>query len=200
MTEKFCELIKLIEPCPEYIIIVATGRLTTLATLFLLYPNLMNRVCSYSIMGGVFLFPGNVTAVSEAKFYGDPIAANIVMKNTKNATIYPLNVTQRALITPEMIDIINKEGTGQAKRIKPVIDFYYENFYKKEYPGIRGSPIHDLLPFISFINDDIFEYKKSSVWISTINDVTRGQSVAVDFNYQAFKDEFIRTILKSDCP
>ncbi len=31
---------------------------------------------------------------------------------------------------------------------------------KKEYPGIGGSPIHDLLPFISFINDSIFEYKK----------------------------------------
>lgn len=119
-----------------------------------------------------------------------------------------------------MVDIIDKEGTGQAKLIKPMIDFYYENFYKKEYPGIAGSPIHDLLPFISFINDDIFEYKKSAVWISTTNDVTRGQSVAdfrkiaepttfdnrpiqkiaVEFNYQAFKDEFMRTILKPDCP
>ncbi|MHD0301025.1 nucleoside hydrolase, partial [Rhodococcus qingshengii] len=43
--ENFCELIKLIEPCPEDIIIVATGRLTTLATLFLLYPNIMDRIC-----------------------------------------------------------------------------------------------------------------------------------------------------------
>ncbi|EJR55053.1 hypothetical protein IIM_01993 [Bacillus cereus VD107] len=54
--ENFCELIKLIEPCPEDIIIVATGRLTTLATLFLLYPNLMNRVCSYYIMAALFYF------------------------------------------------------------------------------------------------------------------------------------------------
>ena len=98
--ENFCELIKLIEPCPEDIIIVATGRLTTLATLFLLYPNLMNRVCSYYIMGGVFLFPGNVTPVSEANFYGDPIAANIVMKYAQNATIYPLNVTQACTYYP----------------------------------------------------------------------------------------------------
>ena len=53
------------------------------------------------------------------------------MKYAKNATIYPLNVTQQALITPEMVDIINnKEGTGQ-KLIKPMIDFYYENFIKK---------------------------------------------------------------------
>ncbi len=55
-----------------------------------------------------------------------------------------------------------------------MIDFYYENFYKKEYLGISGSPIHDLLPFISLINDNIFEYKKSAIWISTTNDQTRG--------------------------
>lgn len=55
-----------------------------------------------------------------------------------------------------------------------MIDFYYENFYKKEYLGIRGSPIHNLLPFISLINDNIFEYKKSAIWISTTNDQTRG--------------------------
>lgn len=58
--------------------------------------------------GGAFLFSGNVTPVSEANFYGDPIAANIVMKYAKKATIYLINVTQRALITPEMVDIINK--------------------------------------------------------------------------------------------
>ena len=80
------------------------------------------------------------------------------MKYAKNAHIYPLNVTQEALITPEMVDIINKEGTGQAKLIKPMIDFIMRTFIK-EYHGIAGSPIHDLLPFISFINDDIFEYK-----------------------------------------
>lgn len=89
-------------------------------------------------MGGAFLFPGNVTAVSEANFYGDPIAANIVMKYTKNATIYPLNVTQRALITPEMIDIINKEGIGQAKLIKPVIDFITRTFTKKNIQALEG--------------------------------------------------------------
>ncbi|HEK9099032.1 nucleoside hydrolase [Bacillus pfraonensis] len=217
--ENFCEVIKLIEQCPEDIIIVATGRLTSLATLFLLYPDVMDQVCSYYIMGGAFLFPGNVTPVSEANFYGDPMATNIVMKYAKNVSVYPLNVTQRALITPQMVNVIHQKGTGQAKLIKPMIDFYYENFYKKEYPGIGGSPIHDLLPFISLINDNIFEYKKSAIWISTTNDETRGQSVAdfreiaelkrfdnrpvqriaVDFNYQAFKREFMRTMLKPDC-
>ena len=53
------------------------------------------------------------------------------MKYAKNAHIYPLNVTQEALITPEMVDIINKEGTGQAKLIKPMIDFIMRTFIKR---------------------------------------------------------------------
>ncbi|PDX99501.1 hypothetical protein COM13_20060 [Bacillus pseudomycoides] len=39
------------------------------AILFLLYPDVMDQVCAYYIMGGAFLFPGNVTPVSEANFY-----------------------------------------------------------------------------------------------------------------------------------
>ena len=141
------------------------------------------------------------------------------MKYAKNASIYPLNVTQGALITPEMANIIDKQGTGQAKLIKPMIDFIMRTFIKKNIRVLVGV-LYDLLPFISFINDSIFEYKKSAVWISTTNDVTRGQSVA-DFRKIAeptrfddrpiqklllvltittFKEEFMRTILKPDCP
>ena len=50
-------------------------------------------------MGGAFLHPGNVTPISEANFYGDPTAANIVLQSTANMYIYPLNVTQYSIIT-----------------------------------------------------------------------------------------------------
>ncbi len=74
----------------------------------------MDKICSYYIMGGAFLFPGNVTPVS-GQIFMESIAANIVMKYIKNATIYPLNVTQQALITPEMVDIINKRRNRAGK-------------------------------------------------------------------------------------
>ena len=90
----------------------------------------MDRICSYYIMGGAFLFPGNVTPVSEANFMVIQLR-KYCYEICENASIYPLNVTQGALITPEMANIIDKQGTGQAKLIKPMIDFYYENFYKK---------------------------------------------------------------------
>lgn len=90
--ENFCELIKLIEFCLEDIIIVVIGRLMTFVMLFLLYLNIMDCICLYYIMGGVFLFLGNVILVFEVNFYGDLIVVNIVMKYVKNVSIYLLNV------------------------------------------------------------------------------------------------------------
>ena len=70
----------------------------------------MEYIHSYYIMGGAFLYPGNVTPIAEANFYGDPGAANIVMRYAKNLSIYPLNVTQSAIVTPEMVNYIHSKG------------------------------------------------------------------------------------------
>ena len=89
-------------------------------------------------MGGAFLHPGNVTPISEANFYGDPTAANIVLQSTANMYIYPLNVTQYSIITPEMAEYI--EAKGKAPLVKPLFDHYYYGYYKDTLPHLKGAP------------------------------------------------------------
>ena len=89
-------------------------------------------------MGGAFLHPGNVTPISEANFYGDPAAANIVLQSSPNMYIYPLNVTQYSIITPEMAEYI--EAKGKAPLVKPLFDHYYYSYYKNALPHLKGSP------------------------------------------------------------
>ena len=103
--ENFFEVIPLIEQYKDELIIVSLGRLTSLAILFIMCKQLMKQIKSYYVMGGAFLHPGNVT-ISEANFYGDPAAANIVLQSSPNMYIYPLNVTQYSIITPEMAEYI----------------------------------------------------------------------------------------------
>lgn len=172
--ENFFEVINLIEKYKNELIIVNTGRLTSLATLFILYEGRMKNVQSYYIMGGSFLSPGNVTPVAEANFHGDPVAANIVMKYAKNVSIYPLNVTQNAIVTPEMVNYIHFKGKTQL--LKPLLDYYYFQFYQKKVPGIQGSPVHDALTLIAIDRDDVFTYYRSAVVIDT-TDAARGQSI-----------------------
>ncbi|GGB35945.1 nucleoside hydrolase [Virgibacillus dakarensis] len=174
--ENFFEIINIIKSYQDELIIVNIGRLTSLATMFILYRELMNKVKSYYIMGGAFWVPGNITAVSEANFYADPVAANLVLSHAHNVTIIPLNVTEQAIVTPKMADYI--DYVGKAKIIKPMLDYYY-NFYKKRNPKAQGSPIHDALALMATIHEDMFGFRNLPVHIVQKDEgVAKGQSIA----------------------
>ncbi|MEN2768493.1 nucleoside hydrolase [Ornithinibacillus xuwenensis] len=174
--ENFYEISEIIEQYEDELIIVNIGRLTSLATLFLLYPNRMEKVKEIYIMGGAFWVPGNVTAVSEANFHGDPVAAQIVLTYADNVTIIPLNVTERAIATPEMVNYIDQ--VDSIKIVKPMIDYYYD-FYKKRNPNVQGSPLHDVLTLMAVNREDMFTYRKLPVHVvQATRGTERGQSIA----------------------
>ncbi|HDR7794323.1 TPA: nucleoside hydrolase [Bacillus luti] len=186
-SKDFFDLLNLIEKHQEDLIIVNIGRLTSLSILFVLHKEIMTSIKSYYIMGGAFLHPGNVTPLAEANFYDDPIAANLIFNYAANVSVYPLNVTQYALITPEMVDYIDK--IGKSKLIKPMLNHYYYEFYKKIFPKLEGAPVHDLMPVMAIIDDMIFKYHESPIYVLN-NDLARGQSCA-DFRSSIQEEEFI---------
>lgn len=188
--ENFFEIVNIIEEYKDELIIVNAGRLTSLATLLLLYQSLMKKVKAYYIMGGAFWVPGNVTAVSEANFHADPIAVRIVLAYAKNVTIIPLNVTDRALVTPEMVNYIDYKG--KAPIIKPMLDFYY-HFYKSRNPSIEGSPVHDAITLMACVREDMFTYRTLPVHIVLEDGTTaRGQSIADIRPYIQFGEQEIK--------
>jgi len=209
--ENFLEVTSLIKQYPNELIIVNTGRLTSLSTLFILYGDLMKHIKAYYIMGGAFLVPGNVSAVAEANFWSDPVAANIVMNYAKNASIFPLNVTMNAVVTPEMAEEVHQKG--KFKIIKPMLDFYF-NFYKKHYPFIKGSPAHDTLTMSAVIHNEMFNYSYLPIKIETNKTVSYGQSIAdfrpteqftseqnphkiaLNFDYKNFYNDFMNIMTK----
>lgn len=174
--ENFLELVKIIENYKDELIIVNIGRLTSLATMFILYKDLMKNVKEHYIMGGAFWIPGNVTTVAEANFHGDPIAVNIVLTYANDVTIIPLNATQRAIVTPEMVDYIVQ--FGKTKIFKPLME-YYTRFYKERDPTLQGSPVHDALTLMATIHPEIFIFDTCPVEIvDDLYGLTRGQSIA----------------------
>ncbi|MFD2629105.1 nucleoside hydrolase [Oceanobacillus kapialis] len=175
VTENFHEIVEVIHS-NEDLLIVNIGRLTSLATMFLLYGDLMRTVNGYYIMGGAFWVPGNITAVSEANFYGDPVAAQVVIQYAENVKIIPLNVTEKAIATPQMVDYI--DAYGNIDIVKPLLDYYYK-FYKDRNPTITGSPLHDVLTLMAVIKPEMLTYERLPVHIVQAAEGTeRGQSIA----------------------
>lgn len=201
----------IIEKYRNELIIVDTGRSTSLATAFTLFAEQMKWVHSFYVMGGAFFVPGNVTALAEANFYGDPSSSNFVLKYAHNLVITPLNVTQSAVLTQDMVNEISKNNQNvYAFMMDPIFKFYYE-FYKKSVPGIPGAPIHDLLTIMVVINPAIVDYIQYDAQVIEESDA-KGMSyidyrptskkgktrIAVNLHYEAFQDEFRKVMLQNN--
>ncbi|MGG1576217.1 nucleoside hydrolase [Fictibacillus sp. NRS-1165] len=208
----FQEIFSIIKRYKNHLTIVDVGRSTSLAIAFLLDgEQSMKSVREIYVMGGAFNFPGNVTAVAEANFHGDPVASDLVLENGSNITILPLNVTNFSIVTTEIIDRITQQQTNPFSfLIKPIFDYYF-NAYKKLIPGINGAPLHDVLTLFAVIAPEQFEYLLRRVRVE-FSLLSRGRTVAdfrakpteepketldrivIGFNYQAFIQDFIRTL------
>ncbi|MCK6256320.1 nucleoside hydrolase [Fictibacillus sp. KIGAM418] len=210
----FNDIYQIIDANIEDLSIINLGRLSSLATAFVLNLEKMRNVKEYICMGGAFFVPGNVTAVAEANFHSDPYAANLVLQHAKNLTLIPLNVTQYALVTPEMVQTIHrfhqntKDPAGLI--IKPMLDYYY-NFYSQSNPGIKGSPMHDFMTIWYLLNPNFVSLTKIPIKVIpdrgegfgqsiadlrfTTNPEYKIHSVAVHFNYEAFKKSIMDTLL-----
>lgn len=194
--------------------IVDTGRSTSLAASFILSgAELLQSVKEIYLMGGAFNYPGNVTAVAEANFHGDPIATDLVLEKGRNITIIPLNVTNRATVTTQMLDtIVAYQSNPFSFLMKPIIEFYIDA-YKNLIPGLSGAPMHDSVTLFALLNPQYFHYIPRRVRVDT-SELSRGRTfadfrakpndeppetlerIAIDFNYQAFVNDFMNIMTR----
>jgi purine nucleosidase len=213
--ENFEGVKDLIEKYKNDLIIVNVGRLSSLATAFILFPNAMKHVKDFYIMGGAFLTPGNVTPVAEANVYGDPYAANIVFNFApKKLHIIPLDVTNSAIITPALVDQLHSHYLASHSKVgllvKPMIDYYYK-FYQTVNPKISGSPLHDVLTLWALTEKAPIYYVKVPTRVIVDSGDAFGQTVAdfrevnsisnwpvhkvaLRFNYQSFIKDFYQSM------
>ncbi|MCM3410693.1 nucleoside hydrolase [Metabacillus litoralis] len=216
--ENFYEILTVINQYPNEISIVNVGRLTSLATAIVLYPNFLSQVKEFFIMGGAFLFPGNATPIAEANFYSDHYAANLVISNVEKVKIFPLNVTNYAIIPDNIINQLDqyfkRTGDSVGQLLKPIIT-YYSDWYKKRDPSISGGPMHDLLTLWAVTNSNQFQFVDKPVKINTEDGVARGQSIgdfrpykelekypihsiAIKFDYQFYIENVYSTFVNGN--
>lgn len=174
----FNKILEIIHQYQGNLIIVNVGRLTELALMFILYgDNALKDVTAFYIMGGAFLVPGNISAEAEANFYSDSIAARIVMEKAHNVYLYPLNVTNKAIITPDVIEFLSENSpTPFRPLLQPAFDYYFKA-YQKNVPGIKGAPMHDVVPLMAITEPEIMKYIPRRVKVEEYGNA-KGKSIA----------------------
>jgi inosine-uridine nucleoside N-ribohydrolase len=156
------------------VVLVATGPLTNVALLL----DRGVRPGRIVLMGGA-IAEGNVTPAAEFNVWADPEAAARVFESGLDVTMVGLDVTHRALVTPE--DGRRLAATGRVGTFVSELLAFYGRFHAETY-GWSGSPVHDAVAVAHVVRPELLETKHVNVRVETESELCRGRTVADVWN------------------
>lgn len=155
--------------------IIALGPLTNIATAFLKYPEIKEKINGITLMGGATK-GGNVTPVAEFNIYVDPEAAKIVFESGVPITMVGLDATHKCYLTSEEVDEFAKRYSSD--KVKTAIKLLkYTEKLCLSY-GHNGIIMHDPTAVAYVMDQSLLNCTKYHVDIETKGELTRGKTVA----------------------
>ena len=151
--------------------LVAVGPLTNVALMLALRPEA--RPDRIVLMGGA-IAEGNVTPAAEFNIWADPEAARRVFESDIDVTMVGLDVTHKALLTPEHADELR--GAGRAGKLVAELFDFYHRFHRRTY-DLPGSPVHDALALAHVIDPSLLELSHRHVAVDCESQLCRGRTV-----------------------
>ena len=165
--------------------IIALGPLTNIAKAIMKDKEVFDNLDEFVSMGGAFRIHGNCSPVAEFNYWVDPHSADYVYKHlSKKIHMVGLDVTRKIVLTPNIIEFINRLDKKISKYITEITRFYIDFHWEQE--GIIGCVINDPLAVAYFINRDLC--KGFDSYVEVVHDgIAMGQSIVDSFNF--YKNE-----------
>lgn len=157
------------------ITICPLGPLTNVGLALGREPRIAERLREIVLMGGGFFEGGNRTPAAEFNIYVDPHAADVVFQSGIPITMMPLDVTHKALTSPERLARFAAIGTPAGRVVHGMLD-YFERFDIERY-GMGGGPLHDPCVIAYLLEPEMFGGKTVPVRIETGSELTMGMTV-----------------------
>jgi inosine-uridine nucleoside N-ribohydrolase len=151
--------------------LVPTGPLTNVALLLAHHQDIaIERIV---LMGGA-IAEGNVTPAAEFNIWVDPEAAARVFASGIDVTMVGLDVTHRALMTPEHAERLR--AAGRVGAMVAELWAFYHRFHARVYE-FPGTPVHDALAVAHVIRGDLLRTEHRNVEIDCASELCRGRTV-----------------------
>jgi len=153
--------------------LIATGPLTNVATLLDERPDVADGLERIVFMGGA-IAEGNQTASAEFNVWLDPEAAGQVFASGLDLTMVGLDVTNRAVLTPEHADLLRGRGPIGAA-VAAMLDFY-GGYYREAYEH-GGCPVHDAVAVAHVVRPGLVRTIGRHVEVDVSRGLCRGRTV-----------------------
>lgn len=154
--------IEKLENIDEKISIICLWPTTNIARLFILRPELKNKIDKLIILWWVINEKWNITPYAEFNTYNDPDALKIVLWLDLDIYLIPINICRKVYFTLDDFNKINNKSISLSiKEItKHYIDYYQND---TNYWEFAGWVMYDLLATTFYTNPEIFEFKDTYI-------------------------------------
>lgn len=182
LDESACDfMVRMAHTYPGQLTMVSLGRMTNLALALQKEPDLPHLFKNVVFMGGTYRMAGNVTPVVEANLSGDPEAADLVFQAGFDLTMVGLDVTMKARLKAEHLDILDKyalpENRPIVEYLKQAMPLYF-NFYRMQHNCLDHCPIHDPLAMLVAVDPSLVQIQKLPARVECGGTFCRGMVVA----------------------
>jgi len=181
---------KVISESAEEITLIPTAPLTNVAIFISAYPELKSKIKRIVMMGGAAV-GGNWSPAAEFNILVDPEAARIVFESGIPLVMCGLDVTHKAQIYPEEVEILRNQGNKVSRVVAELID-YFKGFHVQF--GFKGSPLHDPVAVAYCLMPEIFKTVSYHVDIELGGDYSAGATI-VDWYHRSGKPENAQVVL-----
>ncbi len=188
-------IVRTLRESPSPVTLIATGPLTNVALALRLAPDIAGKIERIVLMGGAAR-DANATPTAEFNIFVDPEAAHIVFTSGVPITMVGLDVTNRALLTPEEIQGL-KDGGPVRRAFAGLLSFYAAA--NERLLGIEGAPLHDPLAVAAVIDPSVITTQRVHVAVELCGSHTRG-TTAVDLYRVTGKPSNAEVALDLDLP
>ena len=148
----------IIEACldagDEPLTLCPMGPLTNIGMAIAKEPRVARSIREIVWMGGAFDEAGNTTPLAEFNAYVDPHAAHVVFTSGVPLTVFPLDVTHRALMTPQYVEELAASPSIVARAAAGMVRFYERHDVDKY--DIPGAPMHDPCVIAYLVDPTLF--------------------------------------------
>jgi purine nucleosidase/pyrimidine-specific ribonucleoside hydrolase len=153
--------------------LIPTGPLTNIALLLAHHPDVAGDIERIVLMGGS-IAEGNVTPAAEFNIWVDPEAAARVFASGLDVTMVGLDVTHRALMTPEHAERL--EAAGRVGTMVAELWAFYHRWHTRIYE-FPGTPVHDALAVAHVIDGALMTTARRNVEVDCASELCRGRTV-----------------------
>lgn len=168
-------IVELVNSSNRPVTLCTLGPMTNLALALVRDPGIAGNIEQIVMMGGGFFEGGNTTPAAEFNIYVDPHAAHVVFMSGIPIVMMPLDVTHKALITPNRLEQFSALGTAAGDAVAGMLGFY--DRWDMEKYGLPGAPLHDPTVIGYLLQPDLFEGRNVSVEIDIAPGPTLGMTV-----------------------